>query len=76
MMHFSFLVLYNCFINHSWNHVFLDLESGIKFYELGIGSNPGHADILPFIKTEQETGSFGHLELQEGHSYYVTVKVL
>ena len=63
-------------MKYSWNHEFLDLESGIKFYELGIGSNPGHADILPFVQSNEETGTFQDLQLQEGHSYYVTVKVL
>ncbi|XP_072034094.1 uncharacterized protein [Amphiura filiformis] len=59
----------------SWNNTFLDLESGIDYYEWAIGSNPGHADILPFVETKhQRAESPGALNLQEGHSYYITVK--
>ena len=50
----------------------------MKHYELGIGSVAGHADIMPFVKatSEEATTDPGQpLMLQEGHSYYITIKV-
>ena len=61
-----------------WSGVFVDYESGVKHYEWGIGSVAGHADIMPFVKvtSEEATTDPGQpLMLQEGHSYYITIKV-
>ncbi len=62
------------FVN-SWQNTFLDLESGIDFYEWAVGSNPGHADILPFITSNEPQVEITNMNLQEGHSYYLSVKV-
>ncbi|XP_035696852.1 uncharacterized protein LOC118430249 [Branchiostoma floridae] len=60
-----------------WDGVFLDPESGISHYEWSVGSGPGHADIMPFTRTESEEAVSDpalDLQLQEGHAYYVSVK--
>ncbi|XP_066275498.1 uncharacterized protein [Branchiostoma lanceolatum] len=60
-----------------WDGVFLDPESGISRYEWSVGSGPGHADIMPFTRTESEATVSDpalDLQLQEGHVYYVSVK--
>eukprot|EP00058_Branchiostoma_floridae_P000533 XP_002586021.1 hypothetical protein BRAFLDRAFT_110187 [Branchiostoma floridae] len=60
-----------------WDGVFLDPESGISHYEWSLGSGPGHADIMPFTRTESEEAVSDpalDLQLQEGHAYYVSVK--
>lgn len=68
--------MFMCVLFTSWENSFVDLESGIAFYEWAIGSNPGHADIIPFVKTKEEQGNSDLLSaLQEGHSYYISVKV-
>ena len=66
------------FPRNSWNNIFIDRESGNAFHEWAIGSNRGHADIMPFVRTEQEMGSTDLNEgnkLLEGHSYFIVVKV-
>ncbi|CAH1259452.1 Hypp2286 [Branchiostoma lanceolatum] len=60
-----------------WDGVFLDPESGISHYEWSVGSGPGHADIMPFTRTESEAAVSDpalDLQLQEGHVYFVSVK--
>ncbi|XP_078616241.1 uncharacterized protein LOC144884661 [Branchiostoma floridae x Branchiostoma japonicum] len=60
-----------------WDGVFLDPESGISHYEWSVRSGPGHADIMPFTRTESEEAVSDpalDLQLQEGHAYYVSVK--
>ncbi|XP_022088109.1 uncharacterized protein LOC110977889 isoform X2 [Acanthaster planci] len=62
-----------------WEHVFSDKESGIAYYEWAVGSQPGHADVMPFKQETSESGASdpsAPLRLQEGHSYFVTVKAV
>ena len=62
----------------SWQNVFSDVESGIAYYEWAVGSHAGHADIMPFARVNSESGVTDPsqpLTLQEGHSYFVSVKV-
>ena len=68
---------FDTFSVHSIDNTFVDVESGIVFYEWAVGSSPGHADILPFTKTEEQEirNTRDITKLQEGHSYYITVKV-
>ena len=67
-----------CLFVSSWENVFADKESGIAYYEWAVGSAPGHADIMPFSRSDSVTGisdSARPLDLQEGHSYYISVRV-
>ena len=52
--------------------------TGVYGYEWCIGSRSGYCDKLPFTWTSEEQASTGpslDLKFQEGHSYFVTVKV-
>ncbi|XP_022103276.1 uncharacterized protein LOC110986013 isoform X2 [Acanthaster planci] len=66
-------------VSVSWENVFSDKESGIAYYEWAIGSHPGYADIMPFTRESTENGLSGparELPLQEGHSYFISVKAI
>ena len=69
-------IIFNSF---SWNNIFIDRESGIALHEWAIGSNRGHTDIMPFVRMDQEMGTIdlsqGENLLDEGHSYYIVLKV-
>ena len=58
--------------------MFSDLESGISSYSWAVGSQPGYDDMVNFtdsidVCAQSDENSPVHLE--EGHSYYVSVKV-
>ncbi|XP_038057739.1 uncharacterized protein LOC119729229 [Patiria miniata] len=66
-------------ISASWKNVFSDKESGVAYYEWAVGSHPGHADIMPFTRENTEIGVSDPsrpLHLQEGHSYFISVKAI
>ncbi|CAC5390405.1 unnamed protein product [Mytilus coruscus] len=66
-------------LNACWKDVFLDNESGIDYYMWGVGSRKGHDDVIPFIKTEQDcevSTKHNDFDIQEGHSYFITVKAI
>ncbi|XP_038050780.1 uncharacterized protein LOC119723938 isoform X2 [Patiria miniata] len=66
-------------ISASWENVFSDQESGVAYYEWAVGSHPGHADIMPFTEESTEIGVSDPsrpLLLQEGHSYFISVKAI
>ncbi|XP_038051300.1 uncharacterized protein LOC119724354 isoform X2 [Patiria miniata] len=66
-------------ISASWENVFSDQESGVAYYEWALGSHPGHADIMPFTRESTEIGVSDPsqpLLLQEGHSYFISVKAI
>uniref|UniRef100_A0ABM0GTS6 Uncharacterized protein LOC100370115 n=1 Tax=Saccoglossus kowalevskii TaxID=10224 RepID=A0ABM0GTS6_SACKO len=46
----------------------------ISYYEWAIGSTPAIADIFPFTVTNCEYGTAEKLALQEGHSYFISVR--
>ena len=57
---------------------FLMIFPGVYGYEWCIGSRSGYCDKLPCTWTSEEQASTDpslDLKLQEGHSYFVTVKV-
>ncbi|XP_022100380.1 uncharacterized protein LOC110984469 isoform X2 [Acanthaster planci] len=63
----------------SWKDIFSDKESSVAYFEWAVGSHPGHADIMPFTRESTETGISDPsrpLALQEGHSYFVSVKAI
>ena len=62
----------------SWDGVFSDPESGISRYTWSVGSQPGYDDMMVFTETFlvcAQTDENQPLQLEEGHSYYVSVKV-
>ncbi|XP_022105050.1 uncharacterized protein LOC110986986 isoform X2 [Acanthaster planci] len=66
-------------VSASWKDVFSDKESGVAYYEWAVGSHPGHADIMPFTRESTAKGvsePSRPLALQEGHSYFVSVKAI
>ncbi|XP_038071216.1 uncharacterized protein LOC119740085 [Patiria miniata] len=66
-------------LSASWENVFSDKQSGMAYYEWAVGSHPGHADIMPFTRETSESGTSDPsqpLRLQEGHSYFITVKAV
>ncbi|XP_067680773.1 uncharacterized protein [Haliotis asinina] len=58
-----------------WEGVFVDEESGVKHFDVYVGSRPGHQDILVLRGVQ---GLCTELDLsqtmKDGHSVYVTVK--
>lgn len=59
--------------------MFQDVESGIESYAWSIGSNPRFTDVMDYTLTDgkcAETLNAVSLDLQEGHAYFVNVKVL
>ena len=73
------LGLYDMLLTLRWTGAFVDAESGIAFYDWSVGSLPGHADIMPFARTEtaqEMSPSDQALSLREGHSYFVTIRVI
>lgn len=66
------------FLFYSWDGVFSDPESGIFRYTWSVGSQPGYDDMMAFTETSHvcsQTDEKQPLKLEEGHSYYVSVKV-
>ncbi|KAK3101903.1 hypothetical protein FSP39_007221, partial [Pinctada imbricata] len=64
-------------IEACWKNVFTDVESGIDYYEWGIGSEPGYDDIMAFAKVTEECGEndkTSPLDLKDGHAYFISVK--
>ena len=63
----------------SWIGVFQeDSACGISHYQWAVGSSPGHSDVMTFTSTQSQMGSseqVAPLDLRDGHSYYVSVKV-
>lgn len=58
--------------------MFVDPESTVDYYMWSIGSQPGYDDIMEFTREETECGEnskLNPLDLKEGHSYYISVKV-
>ena len=71
------ILIYNA-IYCSWDGVFSDPESGISRYSWSVGSQPGYDDMMGFtdrIDVCAQTDENTPLHLEEGHSYYVSVKV-
>ncbi|XP_078682420.1 uncharacterized protein LOC144916894 [Branchiostoma floridae x Branchiostoma belcheri] len=63
-------------VSASWDRVFMDIESGMSYYEWCVGSQPGHCDVMALTRTESEeavSDSALDLRLQEGHAYYISV---
>ena len=63
---------------YSWTEVFSDPDSGMAYYKWGVGSRPGYDDKYSFVETPNEcsqTQQDRPLELNEGHSYFITVLV-
>ncbi|KAK3100189.1 hypothetical protein FSP39_015958 [Pinctada imbricata] len=64
-------------IEACWKGLFIDIESGINYYEWSIGSQPGYDDVMNFTKVIDECAENNKtvpLNLHEGHCYYVSVK--
>ncbi|XP_052095904.1 uncharacterized protein LOC127731085 [Mytilus californianus] len=64
-------------INTCWTGVFEDPESGIDYYEWGVGSKAGQDDVIPFHISLQDCASSAEdstHELINGHSYFISVK--
>lgn len=62
----------------SWKNVFRDPESEIDFFMWSVGSQPGHSDIMEFIKESSECGTNNEnrrLNINEGHAYFINVQV-
>lgn len=57
--------------------MFIDPESGLQYFMWGVGSSPGHDNIIAFTHTDQECVETGETDtdLFEGHAYYIVVKV-
>ena len=59
--------------------MFVDPESTVDYYMWAIGSQPGYDDIMEFTRVETDCGEnskLNPLDLKEGHSYYISVKVM
>jgi len=67
------------FLIFSWKGVFSDVDSGIDYYMWSIGSEPGYTDMMPYMKVVDEecgiTDKNNPLDLQDGHYYYINVRV-
>ncbi|CAC5401969.1 unnamed protein product [Mytilus coruscus] len=64
-------------INTCWTGVFEDPESGIDYYEWGVGSKAGQDDVIRFQISSQDCASSvedSTHELNNGHSYFISVK--
>lgn len=55
-----------------------DHESGIRFYEVALGSQPGAADVHPWVNTGLRTQAFLAMpddgQMMQGATYYLTVR--
>nr|XP_034332757.1 uncharacterized protein LOC105327902 isoform X2 [Crassostrea gigas] len=64
-------------IEACWKNVFRDPESEIDFFMWSVGSQPGHSDIMEFIKESSECGTNNEnrrLNINEGHAYFINVQ--
>ncbi|XP_052095905.1 uncharacterized protein LOC127731087 [Mytilus californianus] len=64
-------------INACWTGVFEDPESGIDYYEWGVGSKAGQDDVISFQISLQDYASSVEDSMQglyNGHSYSISVK--
>jgi hypothetical protein len=56
---------------------FLDVESGIKEFYLGVGSTNTSTDILDFISVDREFAEIKQLDsMVDGYQYYFILKVI
>lgn len=65
-------------IYFSWKDVFYDLESGIAYYMLEVGSKANIGDIVQSIETTEDCGvpiQYLDIHTHQGHAYFLTVKV-
>ncbi|XP_046571088.1 LOW QUALITY PROTEIN: uncharacterized protein LOC124279320 [Haliotis rubra] len=62
-------------LHFSWEGVFVDEESGVKHFDVYVGSRPGHQDILVLGRVEELCTELDLSQtMKDGHSVYVTVK--
>ncbi|XP_071079258.1 uncharacterized protein [Haliotis cracherodii] len=58
-----------------WEGVFMDDESGIKQFDVYVGSRPGHQDISGLRRVENHCAELDISQtMKDGHSLFVTVK--
>ena len=62
-------------VHVSWGG-FDDKESGVKSFEIGVGSSPLSANVISMHPIEGESARLLLSNLTEGHIYYVILKVL
>lgn len=56
---------------------FLDEESGVKEFYMGVGSTNTSTDILDFISVDGEFAEIKHSDsMVDGYQYYVILKVI
>lgn len=61
---------------HSWKNVFSDQESGVKEYGVAMCTRPAYTDVSDYVLTGQQClGVDTSNNVEDGHSYYVSVKV-
>ncbi|KAK7496778.1 hypothetical protein BaRGS_00011987, partial [Batillaria attramentaria] len=53
---------------------FSDPHSGLDYYRVGLGSQPGHTDIHPFVYVGLQTSYIWRREFEQGRKYHVTVE--
>ncbi|KAK7496776.1 hypothetical protein BaRGS_00011985 [Batillaria attramentaria] len=53
---------------------FSDPHSGLDYYRVGLGSQPGHTDIHPFVYVGLQTSFTWRRDFEQGKQYYVTVE--
>ncbi|KAK7496758.1 hypothetical protein BaRGS_00011967, partial [Batillaria attramentaria] len=53
---------------------FSDPHSGLDYYRVGLGSQPGHTDIHPFVYVGLQTYFTWKSDLEQGKKYYATVE--
>ncbi|CAG2242538.1 unnamed protein product [Mytilus edulis] len=68
------------FLIHSlWKDVFYDVESGIQYYMLEVGSKPKFNDIVQPTVTKEDcevSVNFVDTYVHEGHAYFFTIKAI
>lgn len=69
--------VYFCFWFHSWSNIFDDKESGLDYFLWSVGSMPGYNDMMEFKKVNDVCATNGPstLTMEEGHAYYINVRV-
>ncbi|XP_076086914.1 uncharacterized protein LOC143057491 [Mytilus galloprovincialis] len=66
-------------IQACWKDVFYDLESGIAYYMLEVGSKANIGDIVQSIETTEDCGvpiQYLDIDAHQGHAYFLTVKAV
>ncbi|XP_052082402.1 uncharacterized protein LOC127720030 [Mytilus californianus] len=64
-------------IRACWKDVFYDLESGIAYYMLEVGSKANIGDIVQSTETTEDCGvPILDVDAHQGHAYFLTVKAV